>query len=313
MKQTLILISSFTILFNLAAQKVFLKDINKDKKIDKVLFDIDILQDLTIVSVTDGATKKNIKMQNNFLYSSFVSFQFVEKSLITLNYPLSFLSKSLFNTDYSNQIDPALNWLLNTEKSKIEDNMFYEYKLTYQPQWSELSSTFRKNYHVKMKSSLIYNKKLLSLQVDTSENPFVWINYLGINHGASIEVRGDSINAEQTRLFTTKHGVYICQGDSLSWIFIGDSRVTENNDKLRWPSIVKAAIYADYVFILQNNTTSQENSLFVCNYKKGKIYKLSKKYFGLNTIDNFELKPDVILVNNGVEIKTRPIFAALSL
>lgn len=297
MKSVLLTIAFIAITFhNSSAQSQQIKsDFNKDGVIDRV----EISEDggsafsSTGVKYTDGKTKK--KFDFSVLYS-FGSFFAISNAPNVLGKSgREELGKLLFSKKMASTIDPSLQWLIDacSNKAEVKSSELSDFSTKYNPVWTEGNPAIPDDYFIMLENSK-YPNLLKNVEGSpeydgkTFKSDYFWLTYSPHNHNAKSDdfknIQADS----ESQLVTTSHGVILKSGQKYSWVFINDDKVFEANEKLRWPSILEAKMFSDFVLIRQAVNTGATN-LFIVNPKSGYVVRLSNELMQINSVEKMEI------------------------
>lgn len=275
--------------------KKSLKDFNKDGVVDRVEISEDGGSAFSSAGVTytDGKAKKKYEFSVQYSFGSFLAICNVPNVLGRSG--REELGKLLFNRNLASNIDPSLQWLIDACSNKVEvkSSELIDFSTKYSPVWIEGNPVIPDDYFMLLANSK-YPNFLKNVEGSpeydgkTYKSDYFWLTYSPHNHKGKSDdfntVQADSEN----QLLTTSHGVLLKAGQKYSWIFINDDKLFEANEKLRWPSILEAQMFSDFVLIRQAVNTGATN-LFIVNPKSGIVVRLNNELMKINSVEKMEI------------------------
>lgn len=287
----ILLICSIT----LSQTKTTSKDFNNDGVIDRVTISEDGGSAFSSIGVShiDGKTKRRYEFSVTYSFGSFFA---IGNAPNVLGKPgREELGKLLFSRNLASKIDPSLQWLIDacSNKAEVKPSELIDFSTKYNPVWTEGNPVLPDDYFVVLDNSK-YPNLLKNVEGSpeydgkTYKSDYFWLTYTPQNHKGKPKnfniIKSDSGN----QLLNTSHGVILKAGLKYSWIFINDDKVFEANEKLRWPSILEAQMFSDFVLIRQAVNTGATN-LFIVNPKSGIVVKLNNELMQINSVEKMEI------------------------
>lgn len=279
------------------------KDFNKDGVTDQVSITNDAGSAFSTKYITyqDGKTKKKYKFSALYSLGSF--FAICNAPNILGQSGRELLGNQLFGS--RDTVEPSLNWLIEACSNKInlKESGVVDFATKYTPIWMIGEPKLPKPYY-----SILSNtkyKRLLGVAIADGDfkSDYFWIDYNPYPHRSKPKIMNVEtkemmpldkadfkvLKIDSTNwIYSTPHGVLLKKQDKYSWIFINDNQAFEANEKLRWPSIIDAQCFRNYVFVCQRIGTDGSN-LFIINFNTGFVIRLSNDLMGLYSVDKIEV------------------------
>jgi hypothetical protein len=309
----LVLLLSCTFAFAQGDSKHYNFDFNEDSIADELVVNY-FIGTLDFASFTDGATKKQYKL----LYQR----QENKQSMIKITpIPLYFLSEKgeralpkidslLFSIPLTKKADQSLLWLLDNYLTKTKSsNKYFSSHCTFQSAWLKEKPILPANYRLMMSDSMLV-KALYKTQQITDSASSTYITYLGKFHASAISLNRNDVNAvypikteipKKFTLYQSAHGIYIKKDSMYAWIFVSDGALYNNIQKLEWESIIDIKTYNDYVIVLNQPYPAIQNSIFIVDWKRGKMVELNREnilsaYPNLRYMESIEVTENYLYI-----------------
>ncbi|MFM7024011.1 MAG: hypothetical protein ACKOXB_13655 [Flavobacteriales bacterium] len=299
--------------------KRFSADYNEDGTIDELTVNY-FLGTLDFALYTDGATKAQYKFPFQRLET--------KHSLVKVTpIPYYFFSPAgekalpkidslIYPTPLTKKADQSLLWLLDNYVTKTKtDNKYFSSNSIFQPAWTKTKPELPRNYRILINDTLLL-KGLYSAQQFKDTSSSAYVTYLGKYHSDAISLNKNDINAlypmlvDTTpgfKMYQSAHGIYIKQDSLYSWVFVCDGGLYNNIQKVEWESIIGVETYNDYVIVLNQPYPAINNSLFIVDWKKGRVVELNRKFL-LSAFPNVRYMESIQVTENYLYIfaKNKP-------
>lgn len=293
--------------------KYFSADFNEDGIVDELTVTY-FIGTLDFASYTDGATKTQYKLP----YQR----QETKHSLVKVtplpNYftdsigakALPKIDSLMFSVPLTKKADQSLLWLLDNYVTKtILNNTYFTGYSIFQSAWTKQKPALPKNYRLLITDTLLLKGLYSSHQLkDTCSAAYV--TYLGKYHSSAISLNRNDVNAvypirldsaKNFQLFQSAHGIFIKKDSLYSWVFVSDGALYNNIQKVEWESIIDVKTYNDYVIVLNQPYPAIQNSLFIVDWKRGKIVELNRKFLlskfpDARYMENIQVTEDYLII-----------------